>query len=141
MKMNKRRNDKLKAHIQLHKNGVPVQKHDQIRPNAGSETFAHELAKLCVGFIGKANDYWVASEVECDNGKEIDVVLWGNPDRLTYAVECETGWTEETKTQKVNQYVKPYSEIDDMLTVEVNELPANYMDALGFVSDDLGLDV
>lgn len=137
----KRRNDKYDAYNALQKDGIDVQKHNQIRPNAGSETFIHNFAKLCVGFIGLHNSYWVSSEVDLDNNKQVDVLLWGNPDRLTYAVECETGWTDDTKTKKVNQYVKPYSEIDDMLSVEVLDIPAEVLPALENVSEQIGLEL
>jgi len=138
---NKRRKDKTDAYRELHKAGVPVQKHDQIRPNAGSETFQHAVAKMAVGHIGKANDYFVSSEVELSNGKEADIVLWGNPDRLTYVVEAETGWTDETTAKKLEQYVTPYTPIDDMLKVEVNALPENSLDILENVSKQVGLEV
>jgi hypothetical protein len=137
---NKRRSDKHTAYRQLQASGIQVQQTDQIRLNSGSETFAHEIAKLAVGHIGKANDYWVSSEVDCGQG-DIDVVLWGHPDRLTYAVEVETGWTDETKQDKRKRYVDDQTGIDDMLTVEVTEMPTDWMDALGYVSRELGLAV
>lgn len=141
---NKRRYDKHKRYQELTSHGVHVQKHDQIRPNAGSETFRHEIAKLAVGHIGKANDYWVASEVEIEQpgdteDKEADIILWGDPERLTYAVECETGWTKETKAEKLDQYVYTNPVIEDMLTVEVNDLPKRSMDILDNVSHQLGM--
>jgi hypothetical protein len=137
----KRRKDKSDAYRELHNAGVPVQKHDTLRPNAGSETFRHQVAKLAVLNIGKANDYFVSSEVQLSNGYEADMILWSNPDRLTYVVECETGWTDETTAKKIERYVQPYSPIDDMLKVEVNDVPENSLDILGNVSDQLGLDL
>ena len=136
---NKRRKAKYDAYQNLTNHGVNVQKEDQIRPNPGSETFPHEVAKLAVAHIGKANDYWVSSEVEMPHGRA-DIVLWGNPDRLTYVVELETGWLEETKTEKLQQYVLDQPGIDDMLTVEVTDLPEHTMDILDNVSKQIGLE-
>lgn len=135
----KRRNSKYESYQNLTSAGVNVQKEDQIRPNPGSETFRHEVAKLAVAHIGKANDYWVSSEVEMMNGRA-DIVLWGNPERLTYVVELETGWTEDTKSEKLQQYVLDQPGIDDMLTVEVTDLPGDTMDILDNVSNQIGLE-
>jgi len=135
----KRRHSKYESYQNLTSAGVNVQKDDQIRPNPGSETFCHEVAKLAVAHIGKANDYWVSSEVEMLNGRA-DIVLWGNPQRLTYVVELETGWTEDTKSEKLQQYVLDQPGIDDMLTVEVTDLPEHTMDILDNVSSQIGLE-
>lgn len=136
---NARRHHKRDALSELHSHGIDAQKHNQIRYNAGSETVPHFAAKCLVGYVAQLNDYWVSSEVELDNGKEIDVLLWGHPTRLTYAVEVETGWTEETKSKKIQQYVRPYPPIDDMLPIEVNDMPMHQLDAAGFIADEMGL--
>lgn len=141
---NKRRHDKHEAYQELTTHGVHVQKHDQIRLNSGSESLAHQVAKLCVAHLGKANGYWVASEVPVEqpgntDDKEADIVLWGHPERLTYVCETETGWSEETKDNKVKYYVESNPVIDDMLPVEVNDHPDEWLGALAEVSDQIGL--
>jgi hypothetical protein len=136
----KRRADKHKAKQLLQRNQVNVQNHNQIRPNAGSETFRHLVAKTAVCHIGINNGYWVSSEVETAYG-EVDVCLWGNPDRLTYAVEVETGNPKAVKEDKLNRYVERQPGIDDMILINVTDMPVNMLDALGYVSDQLGLDL
>jgi len=137
--MNKRKRTRLDAYTELQKAGVDVRKCHDLRFNAGEETFAHGVGKLAASFLGVRNGYWVNGEVECDNGGEIDVLLWGHESRSTYAVEVESNWTDETMQKKLDKYVKPYP-IDDILPVEATELSANYMDALEDVSLAVGLD-
>lgn len=137
--MNKRRNYKRKALAELHKHGIQAQKANQIRFNSGSETTKHAVAKLLVGYVAQVEDYWVSSEVECSNGKEIDVLLWGHPERLTYVVETETGWTAEKKSEKITNYVDPYPPIDDMLPIEVNSMPIDMLKAKSYIREELGL--
>lgn len=134
----KRRADKHKAKAILRRNQVSVQDHNQIRPNPGSETFRHLVAKTAVAFVGINNGYWVSSEVETAYG-ECDVILWGNPDRLTYAVEVETGPTEDVREDKLNRYVERQPGIDDMILINVTDMPVNMLDALDYVSDELGM--
>lgn len=117
---------------------VEVSKTNSIEFNSGSETGKHVIAKALVGHIGVINGYRVSSEVECSNG-EIDVVLWGVDDRLSLAVECETSPTEETIQSKLERYVKE-TPLDEIVVINVTEMPDNYHDALGYVADELGLD-
>lgn len=138
--MTKRRKDKHTAYQTLTRAGLDFQNFNHVSPNSGSETTAHWVCKTLCAKIGWNNDYWVGSEVTYPTGHDADLLFWGNPDRLTYVVETETGWTEETKTQKREQYVEGYP-VDDMLTVEVTDMPMHILDALEYVSDELGLSV
>ena len=132
--------DQIVEYRELKSNGIDVSKHNQIQPNAGSETFAHLIAKTAVGHLGVCNGYRVDSEVEFPEGKEADVLLWGHEDRFTVVVECQTGWTQEEIERKLNNYTRGLSAIDDMLKVEVNRLPESYMDVLESVGKQIGLD-
>lgn len=136
---NKRRHDKHKAYRELQHSSVKVQQSNQVRLNSGSETFAHRLAKLAVAHIGEQHNYWIASEVQVPGGS-VDILLWGLPDRLTYAVECETNWVDSVREHKLETYVEKVDPIDDMLTVEVNGMPSDYHNALAYVSDEIGLE-
>lgn len=136
----KRRADKHKAYQTLTRAGLEFDNFNHISPNAGSETFPHVVAKSAAMQVGLANGYWVASEVNTPHG-EIDVLLWGNPERLTLAVEVETSPTAEVKQDKLERYVKKQSGIDDMALINVTEMPKDLHSALGFIITELGLDV
>jgi len=132
--------DQIKEYRALKSNGIDVSKHNQIKPNAGSETFAHLLAKTAVAHLGVCNGYRVDSEVEFPEGKEADILLWGHEDRFTVVVECQTGWTQGDVERKLGHYKRGLSAIDDLYKVEVNRLPENWMDALVDVGKQIGLD-
>lgn len=128
------------AYRQLERAGVTLERPNSIRWNAGgeSETIKHIVGKVLVGTVGLRNDYRVNSEVEVEDG-EIDVLLFGNPDRLTYAVELETSPTDETIRSKIERYVTPYP-IQDIQVLNLNDMPMDIVDAYAWVADVLGLD-
>lgn len=136
--MTKRQAEKHKAYRELHRHGLDFAKFNHIAPNSGSETFAHIVAKAAVLHVGVNNDYWVASEVETPHG-EIDVLLYGNPERSTYAVEVESSPTQDVKQDKLNRYVRKQSGVDDMVLINITEMPSQFVEALGYVANELGL--
>jgi len=126
----------------LKDSGVDVSKHNQIRFNEGSETSKHICAKSLVGLLGIRNGYRVDSEVEVQTRNfsgEIDTLIWGHPERLTYAVECESSPMRETISRKVDQYVSETA-VDDLQVINVTTLPQDMTDALGEIATELGLD-
>jgi hypothetical protein len=134
--MNKHEYKQLST-LQTH--GIDVQQDSNVKPNTGSESWPHFQAKACVAYLGQINGYRVDSEVEFDNGKECDILLWGHDSRNTLVVETETNWNDQVLEAKLNQYVEPYPPIDDMLCIEVLDLPENSMDVLEYVSHQIGL--
>ena len=121
----------------LHDAGIPVNKQSQIRFNSGSETLKHKIAKTVVAHVVQQHDYRVDSEVEIANAGVVDIVAWGLSDRLTYAIEVETSPTQGTLQDKANRYVR--GPIDDMLSINVTEMPTNYLEAQQYVREELGL--
>jgi len=121
----------------LRKNDIEVQEASQIRFNSGSESLKHKIAKTIVSHIGQEKGYHVGSEVTIAGSGEADIVLWGHPERQTYVVEVETSPTQDTMNSKKNRYIRPG--IDDMLTVNVTEMPPDYFDAQAYVREELGL--
>jgi hypothetical protein len=120
--------------------GIDVSETTHVRPNAGSETFNHFRCKCAVAFLGQVNGYNVDSEVETENGKEMDILLWGHETRQTYVVECETNWTEQKQTNKLNNYVRFHDPIDDMLMIEVLNVPESAFELLDYVAKQIGLE-
>lgn len=135
---NKRRFDKARSYRELQDNGVDVSKTNGIEFNAGSETWRHVVTKAAVGYIGRRYGYWVSSEVEVPQG-EIDVLLWGLPDRNVWACEVETDVTEATKQDKLRRYVLEQEGIDDMILIDVDEMPETLSNAVEYVNAQMGL--
>jgi len=128
--------------------GVKVSKGNVgLRFNAGgmSETFSHSTTKAIVSHIGLRNGYKCDSEVEVVKDQEligeVDVLLWGHPERLSYAVEAETSPTEEVVEDKLDRYVHSNNVIDDMILINTNDVPIDRIEAEQFIGDELGLDV
>jgi len=119
--------------------GVEVRKENSVRFNAGgtAETVPHITAKTLAAKVLLVNGYRVDSETQCKNG-EIDILGWGHPDRLTYAVEVETGLTQEVKESKIDRYVKQ-TPIDDIQFIECNNLPLDMVECYQHIADTLGL--
>jgi RecB family endonuclease NucS len=128
------------AYRRLKDDGVDVRKHNSVRFNAGgsAETTKHAVAKTLAAKVLLANDYRVDSEVEMQHGT-VDILGWGNPDRLNYVVELETSPDAETKDDKLTRYVLNQQTIDDMILINVTDMPVNMLDALDYVSDQLGM--
>lgn len=118
--------------------GWDVQKQNQIRLNSGSESVKHAVAKILVALVGHNDGYRISSEVEHKDRGEIDMLLYGVPDRLTLAVECETSPTMEVVEDKVSRYVDG-TPVDDMALVNLSEMPLNMLDAFAYVQAELGL--
>jgi len=133
--------EQVKEYRRLKDSGVDVTKHNQIKFNAGSETAVHACAKLLAGFVGQANGYRVDSEVPIQTPAgegSCDTLLWGHPERLSYAVEIEHGITEDTKQHKLDLYVK-HTAIDELLMIEANDIPEQTLEAAHWIADELGL--
>jgi hypothetical protein len=124
---------------ELQDHGVEADSQNKVCPNVGSESFRHLLAKSVVAHIALNNGYRVDSEVNI-KGNQMDLLLWGNRERLTLCVEVETSPTEEVKQSKLEQYVKGVPAIDDMYLLNLNEMPESRLEVLEWASDQLGLD-
>jgi len=132
--------DQLTAYRELKDENVQVTEHNQIRFNSGSEMVEHLCLKAITGYIGHMNGYRVGSEVELPHG-EIDVLLWGHPDRLTYAVEVETSPTQDVIQDKLNRYVHTNTVIDELIVINVNDAPLDVIEMAEYVSTELGLEL
>jgi len=118
---------------------VEVETWNHTEHNSGSETIPHAVAKHLVGVVGVRNGYRVSSEVSVPEG-DIDVCLWGHPDRLTYAVEVETGLTQDVKESKIDRYVKQ-TPIDDIIFIEATSLSMDMVEAASEIAEELGLEL
>ena len=118
--------------------GFKPQKVNQIRENSGSETIIHLASKAAAFRILAQEGYAVSSEVECPDG-EVDILAFGHPERLTYAVELEHSFTEQNIKSKLNRYVHSNDVVDDMLAVNINEAPTDILELEEWMREELGL--
>lgn len=132
--MNKRMQREYSQRHTLRHNGWDVPKRDAVAFNGTSETLEHYLCKSLVAYVMKQRGFRVASEVEGPGG-EIDVLAYGQEDP-PLAIECETGLTDEIKSQKIGQYVRG-TPIRDCLFLEVQDLPETLDEALDWVGEQL----
>jgi len=137
--MNRRDQDFYEEYRALQTHGWDVQKENQVRFNSGSETNPHFVAKCLAARVGHSEGYSVASEVVHPENGEIDILLWNHPERLTYAVETETSPTDEVIADKLERYVHSNPVIDDLLLVNVNNLPVDRIEAEEWIRGELGL--
>lgn len=118
--------------------GWSVTKTNQIRFNGGSESEKHIAVKSLVGLAGKEAGYRVSSEVTHQHRGEIDVLLFGCPDRLTLAIEVETNPTDDVIEDKFDRYVDG-TPIDDMITLNLENMHPNVNQSYGYINEVLGL--
>jgi hypothetical protein len=131
--MTRRDNDFYDQYRRLQRVGWDVDKENNVAFNSGSESLTHRVAKTIVAHVGLDMGYCVDSEVTHGEHGEIDVLLWNHPERLTYAVEIEHNPTPEVKQDKLSRYVTSNSEIDDMILLNANDIPADRFAALEHV--------
>jgi hypothetical protein len=90
-----------------------------------------------VAFVGAREfDYMSDIEVTVPNG-DVDCLLWGVSDRLTYAVEIETSPTEETIQSKIDRYVHEIPPIDDIVVLNANDAPLNMIESADWIQEQL----
>ena len=84
-----------------------------IKPNSGSESLPHLVAKTAAAKVCIDQGFTVASEVEnAHNGKEADILAYGLEGRKPIAIELENSLDEETKDRKLRHYhIQPVSEV------------------------------
>ena len=122
----------------LKRHEVYVQNHNQIRLNAGSETAKHVIAKALVAHIASEQSWRVSSEVSVPDG-DIDIVLHKTPQERVWAVELETSPTKDVKQSKLNRYVKQTTGIDDIVIINISEMPIEIPHAKQFIQEELPL--
>lgn len=124
---------------ELHNHGVQVTKENSVKFNAGgeSESPIHIVAKSLSAMVLLENGYRVSSEVEVPKG-EIDIVGWGNPDRLTLAVEAEQNVSDDVVRDKLDRYVGG-TPIDDLVVLDLDDMHPNVNHSYGYIKQVLGL--
>ena len=127
--MNKKQ---LEQYNDLRREGVELQKHNQIRGNGGNETARHLVCKSLAFHAATQAGWRVSSEVSVPQG-EIDLVLFKDRETRVWAVEVETSPSADVRNDKLNRYVKQQDGIDDMVLINVTQMPENIVDAYHFV--------
>ena len=122
----------------LKRHEVYVQNHNQVRLNSGSETAKHVVAKALVAQIASEQSWRVSSEVSVPDG-DIDVLLHKTPQERVWAVELETSPTKEVTQSKLNRYVKQTTGIDDIVIINISQMPMEIPYAKQYLQEELPL--
>lgn len=133
--MNKREQAELVARKRLQDKGWQVRKRDAIRPNWGSETEPHLIAKALTMSILHERDYRIDTEVVKEEVGEADVVAYGQPGE-PFVVELEHDATDDVVKSKLRQFYddEPFREV---FVVELNDMPLNMLDARRHIEDEV----
>jgi len=129
--------EQIQEYRTLIDSGVEVVDDHVIRNHSGDETEIHFHAKCAIAQIGKQNGYIANCECSVPEG-DIDCLLYGNPERLSYAVEIEHSPTEEIKQSKLKRYVKQTA-VDELCLINANVLPMNVIEMREHIENELGL--
>jgi hypothetical protein len=122
----------------LKRHEVYVQNHNQVRLNSGSETAKHVVAKALVAQIASEQSWRVSSEVSVPDG-DIDVLLHKTPQERVWAVELETNPTKEVTQSKLNRYVTQTTGIDDIVIINISQMPIEIPHAKQYLQEELPL--
>ena len=138
--MNKQQKIELTQRKELQSDGWHVSQSQSIKSNDGftNESMQHLVAKLSAAMILADVGYRINTEVAHKNGHaEIDLLAYGCSDRLTYAVEIETDADEARMKEKRCKYLTEH--IDDMLVIDLNDMPENMIAAQSFIERELNV--
>jgi hypothetical protein len=122
----------------LKRHEVYVQNHNQVRLNSGSETAKHVVAKALVAQVATEQGWRVSSEVSVPKG-DIDVLLHKTPQERVWAVELETSPTEDITQSKIDRYVNQTTGVDDIVIINISEMPIEIPYAKQFIREELPL--
>jgi hypothetical protein len=117
--------------------GWDVSKTNQMAYNGGSESEHHAAVKMLVGLAEKEAGYRVTGECTHPERGEIDCLIWGNPDRLTLAIEVESNPDEDVIEDKFDRYVDG-TPIDDMIPLNLENMHPNVNHCYGYINEVLG---
>jgi len=121
----------------LKNNGVEVVDEHTVSPHRGQETAKHYHAKAAVAVIGREHGYIVNGETPVPRG-ETDMLLWGNPERLTLAVEIEHNPDTEKWRSKYMKYIKD-TPIGEMVLINADNLSYDILEMHEDIKIELGL--
>jgi hypothetical protein len=138
--MNKQQKIELTQRKELQSDGWHVSQAQSIKSNDGfvHESMQHLVAKLSAAMCFSEIGYRINTEVPHNNGHaEIDLLAYGCADRLTYAVEIETDPDKKRMKEKRCKYLTEH--IDDMLVIDLNDMPENMIAAQSFIERELNV--
>jgi len=131
--MNKRQKDIYDGTKELQRAGWGFDKSH--RYNDGSSTVAHATCKNLAGhYLEHEHGYHVGFEVEHESRGEVDVI--GVRENDIIAVEAETSPTQDVVDDKLSRYVEG-TPIRDMFLLNVNKLPAEWMEAYKWIDSQI----
>jgi hypothetical protein len=138
--MNKQQKIELTQRKELQSDGWHVSQAQSIKSNDGfvTESMQHLVAKLSAAMCLSEIGYRINTEVSHENGHaEIDLLAYGLSDRQTYAVEIETDPGKARMKEKRYKYLTEH--IDDMIVIDLNDMPENMIAAQSFIEGALNV--
>lgn len=122
---NKRQHQKYEQQRELRNAGYLIHDDFGIRPNSGSESLPHWLAKCIAGRVLIDAGYRVDSEVEREKQGtvvgEVDLLSFGMTDRRPLVVETERDIDRDVIRDKLDRYNSPV--VQDVFVLDVDDLP------------------
>jgi len=103
-----------------------------------SEDYTHAVSKLIVARTVQEQGWKADCEVEIQNQGKADVVAYA-PDKLNYAIEVETIPDSDVREKKLDQYVYSNDGIDDMILVNITEVPQALPDLRDYLAEEVDL--
>lgn len=135
---NKRQHEKYAQYRELKNAGYQIHDDIGIRPNSGSETLTHWIAK-CVGAHVLTNaGFRVDSEVEryeyptaASAVGEVDLLAFGHEDRLPIVLEMERDVDRDVVKDKLEKYhVEPIREVFVIAVDDLSDDPEEMRDEI-----------
>ena len=118
--------------------GYDLQVENSIRPNDGSETLRHRIAKMCTARVLWSEGFRVDSEVfHQSRGRYADLVGYGCPGRKPLIVEVERDTYDGQQAKYRELYQVPV--VKDVYLIDVDELPTDPKAQAEAIRVELGL--
>jgi len=130
-------NQHRKEYRRIKREGFDLNSTPTFEFSNGNESIDHALSKLVVAHLVQKHGWKADCEVPCEHG-EIDVLAYA-PDRQNYALEIETNPDEETTQDKLKRYVYSNDVIDDVVIIDISDVPDTFSFMEGFIDQRVSL--
>jgi RecB family endonuclease NucS len=127
----------ISEYRRLKRAGFDVNSTPTFQFSNGSETVEHAMSKLVVAHLVQNHGWMADCEVSCPDG-EIDVLAYSE-DRLNYALEVETNPATDIAETKLQKYVKGNSVVDDVVIIDISDVPDTFSFLEGYVDQKVHL--
>jgi len=118
--------------------GYKINGENSIKPNTGSETLAHRIAKMTVAHVLWDIGYQIESEAHNRvRNAYADLLAYGCPGRKPIVVELETNLSEGKRRKYRELYGVPVTQ--EVFSFDVDSLPTDPHEQAEAIRQELGL--